>query len=117
MLRMAHVDNTFEAQVCGAQSVGLFFAVAAFWTSPYLVESHLLFPVIDPICQFELCRTDIAKARMPSARIVEPFDVLSNCLASLAACRECGPPDEFGLDGLEDRLDHGVVIAVATPAH
>ena len=34
----------------------------ATWTSPHLVESHLLFPVVDPICQFELCRADIAKA-------------------------------------------------------
>ena len=111
LVSVGGVDHS-KRRVPGALS-----ALDSRWTSRFLVESHLLFPFVEPICQFELRRADIAKARMPSARIVESFDVLSNSLASLAACRECGPPDQLGLDDLEDRLDHGVVITVATPAH
>ena len=87
------------------------------WTSPDLVESHLLFPVGRVMRGLERCRTDIANARMPPARIVEPLDVFSNCLAGLIASCKCSPPDQFGLDGLEYRFDHGVVMAVATPTH
>jgi tripartite ATP-independent transporter DctM subunit len=36
--------------------------IVAVWTSPYLVESHLLLPVIDLICHLERRGADIAEA-------------------------------------------------------
>jgi DNA replication protein DnaC len=55
------------------------------WTSPDLVESHSLFPAVGPVCCLERCRADVAEARMPSARVIEPFDVLANRFAGFVA--------------------------------
>ncbi len=90
---------------------------SAFWTSPDLVESDLLFPVPGPVLRLEGCWADVAEARVPSARVIEAFDILANGLGGLLACREGSPPDQLGLHGLEHGLDHGVVKAVAAPAH
>src|SRR5665648_414798 len=87
------------------------------WTSPDLVESQLLFPVPCPMRCLERCWADIAQARVSSARVIEPLDVLANGVGGLLACREGGPPDQLGFDGLEDRFHHGVVVAVSPTAH
>ena len=87
------------------------------WTSPDLVESQLLFPVPCPVRCLERCWADVAQARVSSARVIEPLDVLANGVGGLLACRESGPPDQLGFDGLEDRFHHGVVVAVSPAAH
>src|SRR5271169_6307829 len=49
--------------------------------------------------------------------IVEPVNVAANGLGSLLAGVEGGPPDKLGFEGLEERLDHGVVVAVSLAGH
>src|SRR5476649_1645942 len=49
--------------------------------------------------------------------IVEPVDVAANGLVGLLAGVEDGPPDELGFQGLEERLDHGVVVAIPLAGH
>src|SRR5258707_5402397 len=44
--------------------------------------------------------------------IVEPVDVAANGLVGLLASVEDGPPDDLGFQGLEERLYHGVVVAI-----
>jgi hypothetical protein len=45
---------------------------------------------------------------MPSARVIEAVDILKDACFSLAAGFPCPAPDQFGLDGLEERLDNGI---------
>ena len=49
--------------------------------------------------------------------IVEPVDVATNSLVGSLAGVEDGPPDELGFQGLEERLHHGVVIAIPLAGH
>src|SRR5271169_7024750 len=49
--------------------------------------------------------------------IVEPVNVAANGLGSLLAGVEDGPPHQLGFEGLEERLHHGVVVAVALCRH
>src|SRR3954447_8366829 len=49
--------------------------------------------------------------------IVEPVDVAANSPVCLLAGVEDGPPDELGFQGLEERLDHGVVVAIPLAGH
>jgi len=49
--------------------------------------------------------------------IVEPVDVATNGLGSLLAGVEDGPPHQLGFEGLEERFDHRVVVAVSLPGH
>ena len=49
--------------------------------------------------------------------IVEPVDVAANGLVGLLASVKNGPPDELGFQGLEERLDHGVVVAISLVGH
>ena len=44
--------------------------------------------------------------------IVEPVDVAANGLVGLLAGVEDGAPNELGFQRLEERLHHGVVVAV-----
>ena len=44
--------------------------------------------------------------------IVEAVDLAADCGGRLGAGLEDGAPDEFALERLEERLDHGVVEAV-----
>ena len=50
---------------------------------------------------------------MAADGIVEAVDVTADCDRSFDPALEEGAPDEFGLEGLEERLDHGVVEAVS----
>ena len=49
--------------------------------------------------------------------IIEPVDIAANGLVGLVAGIEDGPPDELGFQGLEERLDHGVVVAISFAGH
>jgi hypothetical protein len=49
--------------------------------------------------------------------IVEPVDVAANGLVGFVTGVEDGPPDELGFQGLEERLDHGVVVAIPRAGH
>ena len=49
--------------------------------------------------------------------IVEPVDVAANGLVGFVAGVEDGPPDELGFQGLEERLHHGVVVAIPLAGH
>ena len=54
---------------------------------------------------------------MPSARVIEAVDVLKDGGFGLAAGFPCPAPDQLGLDGFEERLDNGIVIAIALATH
>jgi hypothetical protein len=54
---------------------------------------------------------------MPSARVIEAVDVLKDGGFSLAAGFPCPAPNLLGLDGVEERLDNGIVITIALTAH
>ena len=58
------------------------------WTSPDLVESHSLLPCRRREPRLEGCRANVAEARVPSARVIEAFDVLSYLFGGLGARRE-----------------------------
>lgn len=49
---------------------------------------------------------------MPTARVIETVDVLEDGCLSLSACFPRPAPDQLGLDGLEEGLDGGIVMAV-----
>ena len=69
-----------------------------------------------PASHLELDRALVAERRVPPDRIVEPVDVSSHRVLGLAAGLPGDRPDQLGLDGLEERLDHSVVVAVC-PFH
>jgi hypothetical protein len=54
---------------------------------------------------------------MAADGIVEAVDVTADCARGLDPALEDGAPDEFGFEGLEERLDHGVVEAVSFARH
>src|SRR3954468_24983090 len=66
---------------------------------------------------FELSRAYEIEGGMAPDGIVEPIDVAANSLVCLLASVEESPPDELGFQGLEERLHHGVVIAIALAGH
>lgn len=54
---------------------------------------------------------------MPTARDIEAVDVLKDGGFSLSARFPNVPPDQFGLDGLEEGFDCGVIVAIPFPTH
>src|SRR4051794_22687270 len=66
---------------------------------------------------FELSRACEVESGMAPEGIVEPVDIAANSLVGLLAGVEDGPPDELGFQGLEERLDHGVVVAIPLAGH
>ena len=54
---------------------------------------------------------------MPTAWVIEPVDVLEDGRLNLSAGFPRASPDQLGLDGFEEGLDCGVVIAVTLAAH
>ncbi len=54
---------------------------------------------------------------MPAAGGIEAVDVLEVGGFGLATGVQRPAPDQFGLDGLAECLDSGVVIAIALAAH
>ena len=49
--------------------------------------------------------------------IVEPVDVAGDGLVGFPAGVEDRPPDKLGFEGLEERFDHRVVVAVSLAGH
>jgi hypothetical protein len=49
--------------------------------------------------------------------VVEAVDVAGQGAMRFSPGLEHGAPDQFGLEGLEERLDHGVVVAVPLARH
>ena len=54
---------------------------------------------------------------MPSPRIVEAIDVLEDCQFRVSSRVPRPAPDQLCLDGLEERLNGGVVVTIALAAH
>ena len=54
---------------------------------------------------------------MTSDRVIEPVDISGHGVFGLLAELPCNCPDQLCLDGLEVRLHHRVVVAVAAPTH
>lgn len=54
---------------------------------------------------------------MFSAGVVEAIDVLKEGIGDLVARSPCVSPDQFCLEGFEEGLDGGIVVAVASTAH
>ena len=52
---------------------------------------------------------------MFAARVVEAIDVFEEGDLDVASGVPFAPPDQFGLQGLEEALDGRVIIAVALP--
>src|SRR6187200_3164109 len=66
---------------------------------------------------FELSRACEVEGGMAPEGIVEPIDVAANGQVGFVAGVEDSPPDELGFEGLEERLDHGVVVAIPLAGH
>ena len=54
---------------------------------------------------------------MPAARVIEAVDVLKDAGFGLATGFPNPAPDQLGLNGLEERLDNGVVTTIALAVH
>ena len=52
---------------------------------------------------------------MAADGIVEAVDIAPDCGGRFSSAPEDGAPDEFGLQRLEIRLDHGVIEAFPFP--
>ena len=66
---------------------------------------------------FELSRAGEIESGMAPDGIVKSIDVAADSSVCLLAGVEDGPPDELGFQGLEERLYHGVVIAIPLAGH
>src|SRR3954462_15038110 len=66
---------------------------------------------------FELSRAGEVESGMAPDGIIEPVDVSANSPVCLLAGVEDGPPDELGFQGFEERLHHGVVVAIPLAGH
>ncbi|KPP90342.1 MAG: hypothetical protein HLUCCA05_13925 [Roseibaca calidilacus] len=54
---------------------------------------------------------------MSASRVIEAVDVLKDGGFGLSTRFPSAPPDQFGLDGLEEGFDCGVVVAIPFPTH
>ena len=54
---------------------------------------------------------------MAATRIIETIEILKYCALSLTACVPTVAPNQLGFDGLEERLNHRVIIAITFPTH
>src|SRR6476619_6761572 len=66
---------------------------------------------------FELSWACEVEGGMAPDGIVEPIDVAANSLVGFVAGVEDSPPDELGFQGLEERLHHGVIVAIPLAGH
>ena len=65
----------------------------------------------------ELGGADVVERGMAPHGIVEAVDIAGNGLPGLGAGVEHSAPDELGFDRFKERLDHGVIEAVALARH
>lgn len=54
---------------------------------------------------------------MPTARVIEAVDVLKDGGLGLSMRFPCAPPNQLGLDRLEEGFDCGVIVAIPFPTH
>jgi len=54
---------------------------------------------------------------VPSAGVIETVDVFEDGDFNVSACFPRVPPDKLGLDGFEESLHRGIVIAISPAAH
>lgn len=54
---------------------------------------------------------------MFAAGVVKAVDVLKESVVDLLSCGPIVPPDQFGLEGLEEGFNGGIVVTVALAAH
>ena len=81
------------------------------WTCSDKVES-----VSSLCCQpLELKRADEVERRVAPDGVLEAVDVATDRVGRLGPALECHAPDEFGLQRLEEGLDHRVVEAISLP--
>ena len=66
---------------------------------------------------FECDRAFPAQCRVSPPRIVEAVDVFEDRHFSLAPRFPRVPPNQFSLDGFEERLDRCIIIAITLAAH
>ena len=67
--------------------------------------------------QFELCWTDVADRRIPTAHIVEPFDVIEQISSALVARAMLRPTRSLGFQTREETFHRRVVPDVTATAH
>ena len=65
----------------------------------------------------ELSRAHIPQCRVHSSAIIKHLDVLKQLGPSVFSCFETSIVLQFGFEGFEEALDHGVVPTVASAAH
>jgi response regulator RpfG family c-di-GMP phosphodiesterase len=85
---LAKSEQRYRAMVDNANDVVATLDLEGRWTSPDLVESRSLLPCRRREPRLEVCGADVAEARVPSARVIEAFDVLANLFGGLGARRE-----------------------------
>ena len=66
---------------------------------------------------FILCRCFIAQGWMSPDSVVIGFDIFKDLLPGLIFGEKCVLIDQFGLDGFEKRLGHGIIPAVTLTVH
>ncbi len=54
---------------------------------------------------------------MAATWVIKAVDVLEDGGVGLPAGRPAVPPNQFGFDGFEERLDSGIVITITLTAH
>ena len=54
---------------------------------------------------------------MTAAWIVEPIDILEDRTFCLTACVPFVAPDQFSLDGFEERFNHKIIITISLAAN
>ena len=54
---------------------------------------------------------------MSAAWIIEAVDILEYSTFCLTACVPTIVPNQLGLDGFEERLNHRIVVTIALAAH
>src|SRR5690348_13635479 len=59
----------------------------------------------------------IAEGRMEALAIIEDFEVLKDATLGLVWGCQGAPVEPLRLEGAEEALHHGVVVAIATAAH
>ena len=69
------------------------------------------------IALLELLGTEVAEAAVAADPVVEDLDVVEHRGPGLGRARPGRAVDELGLEGGEEALGHGVVVAVADRAH
>ena len=66
---------------------------------------------------FELHWALVVEGGVSPDWVVEAVDIAGNGLFGILPGPEACSPDQLGFQGLEERLDHGVIVAIASSGH